>query len=89
MRAMVTDGVTASSDHMSREFGISRSDSSLKFCWTRVFDVSMTGESPVTVMLSCRDATCSSAFTVAVKPSASWMFSRFSVLNPDSSKVSE
>ena len=50
-------GVTASSDHRSREFGISCSASSLKFCWTRVFEVSMTGESPVTVTVSFSDAT--------------------------------
>ena len=36
MRPIFTAGVTASSDHMSRPFGISCSASSLKFCWTRV-----------------------------------------------------
>ena len=47
----------------------------------------MTGESPVTVTVSCSDATASSTFTVAVKPIEIWMFSRFSVLNPGSSNV--
>ena len=88
MRCIVTDGVTASSDHRSRAFGISCSASSLKFCCTRVDEVSMTGESPVTVTVSCSDATASSTLTVAVKPIAISMFSRFSVLKPGSSKVS-
>ena len=84
---MPTPGVTASSDQRSREFGISCSASSLKFCWTRVFDVSMTGESPVTVTVSCSDATASSTFTAALNPIEIWMFSRFSVLKPGSSNV--
>ena len=87
MRAIGTDGVTASSAHMSRAFGIACSCSSLKFCCTRVEDVSMTGESPVTVTVSCSDATASSTLTLAVKPSEIWMPSRFSVLKPGSSKV--
>ena len=87
MRLICTDGVTASSDHRSREFGISCSASSLKFCCTRVAEVSITGESPVTVTVSCSEATASSTFTAAVKPIAIWMFSRFSTLKPGSSKV--
>ena len=59
----------------------------MKFCCTRVDDVSMTGESPVTVTVSWSEATCSSAFTAAVKPIAMTMFSRFSVLKPGSSNV--
>src|SRR5581483_1339317 len=89
MRLICTAGVTASSDHMSRAFGISWSASSLKFCCTRVDDVSMTGDSPVTVTVSCSVATASSTFTVAVNAIAIWMFSRFSVLNPGSSNVRE
>jgi hypothetical protein len=42
----------------------------LKFCCTRVDDVSITGESPVTVTVSCSDATASSTLIVAVKPIA-------------------
>ena len=53
MRPICTAGVTASSAHMSRPFGIDWSCSSLKFCCTRVADVSMTGDSPVTVTVSC------------------------------------
>jgi len=84
---MPTPGVTASNDQRSREFGISCSASSLKFCCTRVADVSMTGESPVTVTVSCSDATASSTFTAAVKPIAITMFSRFRVVKPGSSNV--
>ena len=47
----------------------------------------MTGESPVTVTVSCSDATASSPFTAAVKPIEIWMFSRFKVVKPGSSKV--
>ena len=47
----------------------------------------MTGESPVTVTVSCSEATASSTFTVAVKPIAIWMFSRLRVLKPGSSKL--
>jgi hypothetical protein len=59
----------------------------LKFCWTLVAVVSMTGEEPVTVTVSCSVATASWAFTVALKPSAIWMPSRLKVLKPASSKV--
>ncbi len=45
----------------------------------------MTGDSPVTVTVSCRVASASSMFTFAVKPSESWMPSRFTVLKPASS----
>jgi len=50
-----------------------------------VDDVSMTGESPVTVTVSCTAATESSTFTFAVKPIVMMMPSRLSVLNPGSS----
>ncbi len=85
MRDICTPGVTASSAHMSRALGIDSSCSSLKFCCTRVAEVSMTGDSPVTVTVSCSAATASSTFTVAVKPSATWIPSRLSVLKPASS----
>jgi hypothetical protein len=85
MRVICTAGVTASSDQKSRAFGIDCSSSSLKFCCTRVADVSMTGDSPVTVTVSCSDATCSSTLMFAVKPRRSSIASRFSVLNPGSS----
>jgi hypothetical protein len=74
---------------MSRPFGIESSCASLKFCCTRVAEVSMTGDAPVTVTVSCNVATFRSALTFAVKPSEIWMPSRFTVLNPVSSKVSE
>src|SRR4051812_27283195 len=87
MRDICTDGVTASNDHMSRPFGIDCSSVSLKFCCTRVDEVSITGDSPVTVTDSWSEATASSTFTVAVKPSVRTMFSRLRVLNPGSSYV--
>ena len=59
MRLIVTAGVAASSAHMSRPFGIDSSCASLKFCCTRVAEVSITGESPVTVTVSCSVATAS------------------------------
>ena len=82
MRVICTDGVTASSAHMSRPLGSDCSCSSLKFCWTRVEVVSMTGDSPVTVTVSCSVASASSTLTFAVNPSVIWMPSRLSVLNP-------
>ncbi len=54
---MITPGVAASSDHMSRPFGIDSSCASLKFCCTRVAEVSITGDAPVTVTVSCSVAT--------------------------------
>ncbi len=84
---MITPGVAASSAHMSRPLGIVFSCSSLKFCWTRVAVVSMTGEAPDTVTVSCSVASASSAFTLAVKPSEISMPPRLTVLNPASSNV--
>ena len=73
---------------MSRAFGIDCSCSSLKFCCTRVEEVSMTGDSPVTVTVSCSVATASSTFTVRREARVEIsMPSRFSVLKPASSKV--
>jgi hypothetical protein len=88
MRLMITPGVAASSAHMSRPFGIDSSWASLKFCCTRVADVSITGDWPVTVTVSCSVATAMSALTLAVKPSDTWMPSRRIVLKPASSNVS-
>ncbi len=82
MRCICTAGVTASSDHMSRPLGIDCSCSTLKFCCTRVAVVSMTGDSPVTVTVSCSVASASSMFNVAVNPRASWMPSRRTALKP-------
>ena len=72
---------------MSRPFGIDCSCSILKFCCTRVALVSMTGDAPLTVTVSCNVASASSTLTLAVKPSVIAMPSRFSVLKPASSKV--
>ena len=86
---MITPGVAASSAHMSRPFGIDSSCASLKFCCTRVAEVSITGEAPDTVTVSCNDASDMSALTLAVKPREIWMPSRLRVLKPASSKVIE
>ena len=73
---------------MSRPFGIELSCSSLKFCWTLVAVVSMIGESPVTVTVSCRFATVKSTFTLAVKLNATDTPSRLTLVKPGSSKDS-
>ena len=73
---------------MSRPFGIDCSCSILKFCCTRVEVVSITGEAPLTVTVSCNVASASSTFTLATKPSEIAMPSRFNVLKPASSNVS-
>src|SRR4029453_12903618 len=86
MRLITTPGVAASSAPMSRPLGIELSCSSLKFCCTRVADVSITGDAPDTVTVSCTVASARSAFTVAVKPSEIWMPLRFTVLKPVRSK---
>ena len=57
----------------------------MKFCCTRVEVVSMTGEAPVTVTVSCSVASVSSTLRFAVKPSVIEMPSRRSVLKPASS----
>ena len=88
MRLICTEGVTASKAHMSRPLGSDWSCSSLKFCCTRVVDVSITGDSPVTVTVSCSDATASSTLSVAVNPSRISTPSFFRVLKPGISNVS-
>ena len=85
MRPICTEGVTASSAHMSRPFGIDCSCSILKFCCTRVVLVSITGDAPLTVTVSCNVASASSTLTCAVKPSPIAMPSRLKVLKPASS----
>ena len=87
MRPITTPGVAASSAHISRPLGIVLSCSSLKFWFTRVAEVSMIGESPVTVTVSLRVATLISTLTFAVKPSEIWIPSRLTLLKPASSKV--
>ena len=88
MRPIVTDGVTASSDHRSREFGISCSASSLKFCCdARVRGVDdRRGAGDRHGLLQRRDARARRSPS-RVKPIEIWMFSRFSVLKPGSSNV--
>jgi hypothetical protein len=52
-----------------------------------VFCVSMSGVSPLTVIVSSRAPTCRSALTAAVNPAVSWMPSRFTALKPGSENV--
>jgi hypothetical protein len=49
--------------------------------------VSTVGEAPDTVIVSSREPTCRSAFTVAVKEEVSSICSRRTTLNPGSVKV--
>ena len=58
-------------------------------CWLRTFCTSTTGLAPVTVTVSCSEPTFSSPFTATVVPSETSRPSRFSVLKPDSVKVTE
>jgi hypothetical protein len=53
----------------------------------RVVLVSMIGDAPLTVTVSCSVASASSTLMAAVKPSEIWMPSRRSVLKPPSSKL--
>ena len=89
MRPICTAGVTASNAHMSRPFGIDCNCSILKFCCTRVVLVSITGDEPLTVTVSCNVARLSSTFTCAVKPRPIDTASRLNVLKPASSKLTE
>ena len=84
-RFSVTDGVVASSDHMSRAFGSEPSCWASKLVCTRVAVVSMTGDSPLTVTVSCSEATLSSTFTWALKPRVMRMPSRLTAPKPASS----
>ena len=54
-------------------------------CWT--FEMSTTGDSPVTVIVSSSPPTLSSAFTVAVNDVVNSMPSRLNVLKPGKVKV--
>jgi hypothetical protein len=60
----------------------------LKFCTTRVALVSITGDWPVTVTVSCNVASASSTLTLAVNPSEITIPSRLIALKPDSSYFS-
>ena len=84
-RFSVTDGVEASSDHMSRAFGSEASWVWSKLVWIRVAEVSMTGDWPLTVTVSCRVATPSETFTWALNPSVIRTPSRTTFWNPASS----
>ena len=71
---------------MSRAFGISVSSSLVKLVPTCVVDVSTTGDSPVTVTVSCSVATCICWSTVSVWLMTTRMPSRLTLWKPDELK---
>ena len=88
MRVTTMAGEAASTAQKSRAFGKAASRSSPKFDAVVVVETSTTGDAPVTVTVSCRVATASSMFTVAVKPRPTLTPSRLTVPNPASSQTS-
>ena len=70
---------------MSRALGSEASCCWSKLVWMRVADVSMTGDWPLTVTVSCSVATPASTLTWALKPSVMRMPSRTTFWNPASS----
>ena len=66
IRFVVTPGTWETMAHGSRAFGTFSITSSVKLNATSVAAVSITGASPVTVTVSSRAATLSSAFSVKV-----------------------
>src|SRR5262245_49252246 len=56
-------------------------------CWFRVLVTSTTGASPLTVIVSARPPTLSSALTVAMNDPVSSIPSRLTTLNPDNVNV--
>ncbi len=85
MRVTTIAGDAASTAQKSRALGSADSRCSPKFDAVVVVEMSTTGDSPLTVTVSCRLATASSMFTVAVKPRPTLMPSRFTVPKPPSS----
>ena len=78
-------GAAASTVQKSRALGSEASFSWPKLVAVVVAVTSTTGDSPVTVTVSCRVATSMSVFTVAVKPRPTWTPSRTTVEKPASS----
>src|SRR5216683_495101 len=78
-------GACAMIDQKSRAFGSDSSCFASNTVAVRVEDTSTTGDAPLTVTDSCSDATVSSTFTVAVKPTLMLMPARITVPNPESS----
>ena len=87
--ATVSPGVSWMKLLNPREFGIVSITSLVSTCCARVFWTSTTGLSPVTVTVSSRLPTPSSALMVAVKPEVNCTPSRTTVLNPTSVNVTE
>ena len=79
-------GAWAIAAHTSRAFGISVSSSLVKLVPIVVVVVSTTGDSPVTVTVSCSVATWSCWSTLRVWLMTTRMPSRFTVWKPVSSK---
>ncbi len=85
MRVTTMAGDAASTVQKSRAFGRDASRSEPKLAAVLVLETSTTGDAPVTVTVSCKVATVSSVFTVAVNPRPTLTPSRLTVPNPASS----
>src|SRR5438132_323268 len=85
----VIDGMSVSSPLLARAVGIEVSTSSLNVCCRFALWTSMTGVSPVTVMVSATAPTFMSAFTIVTMPTLTSRPSRLTVLKPVSVKVTE
>ena len=85
MRVTTMAGAAASTVQKSRALGSAASRSWPKFVAVVVAVTSTTGDSPVTVTVSCRVATLISVLTVAVKPRPTRTPSRTTVPKPVSS----
>ncbi len=84
-RSTVTPGTVRRSAHGSREVGIISSSLWLKLVAVPMAFVSTMGDSPETVIVSATDATRSVIGRSTVWPTATTMWSRMSVVNPESS----
>src|SRR5262245_47093883 len=85
---MRTPDAWPSTAQMSVAVGTPTSLSDVKSVPTFVDCMSTTGDSAVTVTVSCSVATCSWTSTSRILPSTSWMFVRLTIWKPDSSNVS-
>ena len=72
-------------DQKSRALGSDSSCLASKMVAVLVDEMSTTGDAPLTVTVSCSEATFSSTFTVAVKPTPTLIPSRITVPKPPSS----
>jgi putative sterol carrier protein len=88
MRDSCTAGACAMIAQKSRALGNDSSCFASKMVAVFVDDTSTTGDAPLTVTVSCSDATFNSMLTVAVNPTPTLMPSRITVPKPPSSYCS-